>query len=172
MRVERTHLLLVEFSNLRSTVLADRAVYKNNQESVSASEASRATKVRLTLVVGLQRRLATQASDRSNRKLHQTSDGGRGDADRPRVLSGQQRVGLVAQDRLEDSHQRLRQLVLEVVLCVDRNVVLEDVDWVLRLFVRGGACGGERRGWRQVSMRYKGKNFRRGDAPLTPLMIT
>lgn len=47
-----------------------------------------------------------------------------------------ERAGAFTHDRLEDTHERLRQLILEVVLGVDRDVVLEDVERVFRLFVR------------------------------------
>lgn len=38
----------------------------------------------------------------------------------------------LAEDRLKDTHQRLAQLVLQIVLRVDRKVVLEDIDRILR----------------------------------------
>lgn len=59
--------------------------------------------------------------------------------------SGEERrtegLGLVTQDRLKDTHKRLRELVLEVVLRVDRNVVLEHVERVLGLLVCTGVLG-------------------------------
>jgi len=42
------------------------------------------------------------------------------------------------QNRLEDPHERFGELVLEVVGCVDGDVVLEDVDGVFGLVVGGG----------------------------------
>ena len=56
----------------------------------------------------------------------------------PRVLASQQRLR-VLNDGPEDTHQRLRKLVVQVVLRVDRDVVLEHVDGILCLAVCGGA---------------------------------
>lgn len=48
---------------------------------------------------------------------------------------------LFAKNRLEDAHERLGELVLEVVLGVDRDVVLEHVKRILGLLVRSGVFG-------------------------------
>lgn len=42
------------------------------------------------------------------------------------------------QNRLEDPHQRFGELILEVVGCIDGDVVLEDVDRIFGLVVGGG----------------------------------
>ena len=43
-----------------------------------------------------------------------------------------------AKDRLEDTHEWIRQLILEVIFGINRDVVLQNEDGVLRFLVRGG----------------------------------
>lgn len=47
------------------------------------------------------------------------------------VVAREQRLGLVTHDGLEDTHERLGELVVKVVVGVEGDVVFEDVDWVL-----------------------------------------
>ena len=78
-----------------------------------------------------QRLLAAHAGLRLAGELHEAAHGRGGDGDAARVLAREQLPGLLlAQDRLEDAAERLRELVVEVVLGVDGQVVLEHVDWV------------------------------------------
>lgn len=49
-----------------------------------------------------------------------------------------QRRRLLSKDGLEDPHQRIRQLVLQIILRIDRDIVLQHVDRVFRLLVRCG----------------------------------
>lgn len=47
-----------------------------------------------------------------------------------------QRRSLLSQNGLEDTHERLGELVVQIILRIDRDVILEDVQRVFRLFVR------------------------------------
>lgn len=60
-----------------------------------------------------------------------------------RTLIHTQGIRLFTEDRFENPHERLRELILEVVPGVNRNVVLEHVNWVFRLFIGSCTCGDE-----------------------------
>ena len=51
------------------------------------------------------------------------------------------RVGLFAEDGLEDAHERLGELIFQVILGVDRDIILEDVERVFGFLVRAGVLG-------------------------------
>ncbi len=75
-------------------------------------------------------------------KLHEPALRGRRHRDGPRVVAREQLLCLaLTQDGLEDADQRLGELVLEIVLCVNRDVVLEHVDGVLGVLVVLAAAG-------------------------------
>lgn len=75
-------------------------------------------------------------------ELHEPPERRRCDGDGPRVLARQQLPGLaLAQDRVEDTAQRLGELVVEVVLGVDGDVVLEHEDGIFAPLVILGAAG-------------------------------
>ena len=83
-----------------------------------------------------QRLLAAHARRRLLGKLHQRALRRGGDGDAARVFARQQLARLLlAQDGLEDAAERLGQLVVQVVLGVDRDVVFEHVDGIFRFLV-------------------------------------
>jgi hypothetical protein len=53
-------------------------------------------------------------------------------------MSLTQRVCFIAKNRFENSHQGLGELVLEVVLGIDRNIILEYIKWIFRLLIGSG----------------------------------
>ena len=55
------------------------------------------------------------------------------------MLATQQAIGPLAENRLKNTQQRLGQLVVEIVARVDRNIVLQRIQWILGLFIRGTA---------------------------------
>jgi hypothetical protein len=50
-----------------------------------------------------------------------------------------QASGLVPQNRFKDTQEGFRELVVEIVFRVNWDIVFEDVERVLRLFVSGSA---------------------------------
>ena len=64
-------------------------------------------------------------------ELHQPAERGRGDGDGASVLAREKLAGfLLAEDGFEDTTQRLGELILQVVFCVDRDVVLQHEDGI------------------------------------------
>ena len=111
---------LIEFAEARSTFLAHCAP---------------------SLVLADERLLAPQACFRLLGEFHETTHGGSRDRNGPRMLPGQQRCRFfLAENRLEDTGQWLRQLVFQIVLGVDGEVVFQDVDGIFGLFIPFCAC--------------------------------
>ena len=93
------------------------------------------------LVLADERFLAAHARLRFLGEFHQAAEGGRCDGDGSRVLPREQLAGLLlAEDWLEDPPERFGKLVVEVILGVDRDVVLEHKNRVLRALVVFGAA--------------------------------
>lgn len=94
------------------------------------------------LLLADQRLLAAHARLRLLGEFHQPSERGRRDGDGPRVLACQQLAGfLLAEDRVEDPAEWLRELVVEVVFCVDGDVVFQHEDGIFAPLVVLGATG-------------------------------
>jgi hypothetical protein len=149
----------VKFGCPSPAVVADGLVWGEKRQYRREGEEGREKRTARTL---LERRLAAEASRLLHGELHETSAGRRDDRDGTSVVSGDcnekkevrsvtasrkkgrkgkkrtQRARALSHDRLEDTHERLRELVLEVVLRVDRNVLLENVERVFRLLVGAG----------------------------------
>lgn len=127
---------------------------------VSCCADVRAGAQELTQSIRLEGSLAAEARDALDGEAHETAASRCDDSDRSRVVSGDygwfqvhvsislaggmfanpkrrtERAGAFTHDRLEDTHERLGELVLEVVLGVDRDVVLENVERIFGLFIR------------------------------------
>ena len=71
-------------------------------------------------------------------------------------------VCFFAQDGLEDPHQWLRQLIVQIIPGVNRNVMLQDVKGVFGLFVRSSP----------LLVSRNNVEDHRQNTPLMPLMIT
>lgn len=113
--------LLIQLPDPRSTVLADGAFHLGFTD---------------------ERLLAAHAGLGFLRELHQPAEGGGRDADGAGVLAREELAGLLlAEDGLEDADEGFGELVVEVIFCVDGNVVFEHEDWVLGALVVLGAAG-------------------------------
>ena len=72
-------------------------------------------------------------------EFHEAAECGCGDGDGTRVLAREELAGFFfAKDGVEDSAERFRELVVEVVFRVDGDVVFEHEDWVFGFLV--GFC--------------------------------
>mmetsp|Transcript_104155 Transcript_104155/g.222546 ORF Transcript_104155/g.222546 Transcript_104155/m.222546 type:complete len:366 (+) Transcript_104155:554-1651(+) len=92
----------------------------------------------------LDQRLATEAPDALLHELCQRPTLRRRGVQLSGVRSAEElglRLGLVAHDGSEDSHQRLLELVLNVVLRVDGEAVFQRIERILALLVAFGAFG-------------------------------
>lgn len=94
----------------------------------------------LTLFFPCQGFLATHTRLGFLGKFHETAYFGCRDGDGAGVITCQQGLGFcLAEDGLEDAAEGFGELIVEVVFCVDGDVVLEDVDGVFGAFEILGA---------------------------------
>lgn len=103
--------LRVELAEARTAVLTDCAV---------------------RLVLACERLLTSHAGLRLLRELHQATEGRGCDGDGTGVFARKQLACLLlTEDGFEDTAQRVCELVIEVVFCVDGDVVFENVERIL-----------------------------------------
>eukprot|EP00126_Sphaerothecum_destruens_P006173 Sdes_comp19247_c1_seq1m10198 len=74
-------------------------------------------------------------------KLHNAPHSGRGHRNVPRMLPIQQGFRIVLQNGLENSHQRIAQLILQIIFRINRYVILHHINRILRLFIRSTPLG-------------------------------
>ena len=75
-------------------------------------------------------------------EFHQTTEGGSGDGDGAGVFAREELACfLLAEDGIKDSAQGLRELIIEIILRVNRDIVLEHEDGIFTALVVFGATG-------------------------------
>lgn len=88
------------------------------------------------LLLGLERLLAAHARRRFLREFHEPADCRGGHIDGTGMLAREQLTGFLrAEDGLKNALEWARKLIVEVVLCVNRDIVFQYVEWVFGLFV-------------------------------------
>jgi hypothetical protein len=137
----RSHLqsLLVDQHLHRLAVLAEVCFYSTRQ-TVSARPTTAAAAIRCTHTSFAQNRVAAHASQLLDCEFGNASGRTGLHGNRARMLARDELVG-IGHDRLKDVHQRVLDLMLEVVLGVDWNVVLQYVQRILGTLVGLGVLG-------------------------------